>query len=82
MPSDIARWQIYQFERNERGQVLLAGAPVNKFSNFPIHSLEGAIKYVKCKTSVGIGLLSCVCENLDGSLRVAWTEDRGMERTT
>jgi hypothetical protein len=80
MAAEAARWLIFQFERTAQGQVMLAGAPVNKFTNFPIHSLEGAIKYVKCKTSVGIGLLTCVCENQNGSLRVAWTEDKGMER--
>jgi hypothetical protein len=80
MPINVPRWQIYQFERDAQGQILLAGGPVNKFSNFPIHSLEGAIKYVKCRTSIGVGLLTCVCENLEGSLRVAWTEDLGMVR--
>jgi hypothetical protein len=62
--------------------IRLADAPVNKFSSFPIHSLEGAIKYIKCRTSIGCGPLTCVCEHRDGKLRIAWTEDKGMERSS
>jgi hypothetical protein len=75
--SNASKWLIYHFTRGPQGQVLLAGAPVNKFTNFPIYSLEGAIK---CQTSIGIGTLHCICENMNGTLRIAWTEDKGMQR--
>jgi hypothetical protein len=81
-PNAPSPWLIFHFERNEQGAIRLADAPVNKFSSFPIHSLEGAIKYIKCRTSIGCGPLTCVCEHRDGKLRIAWTEDKGMERSS
>ena len=75
-------WLIFNFERDEHGAVRLAQAPIHKYSSFPIHSLEGAIKHIKCRTSIGCGPLTCVCEHRDGKLRIAWTEDRGMERSS
>jgi hypothetical protein len=80
MPINAVKWLIFHFTRNSQGQVVLASAPVYKLSNFPFYSLEGAIKHIKCQTKIGNGPLSCICENVDGTLRIAWTEDKGMER--